>query len=193
MTDMELYIEKYSHLQVSNADEMTAIYRSLQIDYPKFHKMDNLSKLGFLASEQIFKDLNGRYKGGDNLTLAGFNSSSSLDADAHFQATIDSADNYFPSPSIFVYTLPNVVLGEIAIRNCLFGETIFYICARFDARFIIATVRQILQHDGADAVLAGWIEYGKSAKEALMLLINKDKGSLPLSENILTDFINNNK
>jgi hypothetical protein len=30
-------------------------YKSLALNYPKFHKMDNLSKLAFLASEMILK------------------------------------------------------------------------------------------------------------------------------------------
>jgi hypothetical protein len=30
-------------------------YKSLELNYPKFHKMDNLSKLAFLASEMILK------------------------------------------------------------------------------------------------------------------------------------------
>jgi hypothetical protein len=31
-------------------------YKSLELGYPKFHKMDSLSKLAFLASEMILKD-----------------------------------------------------------------------------------------------------------------------------------------
>ena len=42
-----------------------------------------------------------------------------------FQETIQHADSYYPSPALFVYTLPNIVTGEIAIRNKYYGETSF--------------------------------------------------------------------
>src|SRR5664279_1913911 len=43
------------------------IYTKFSIDYPKFHKMDNLSKLGFLSVELLLrdKDLNQKYQGED--------------------------------------------------------------------------------------------------------------------------------
>ena len=52
-----------------------------------------------------------------------FNRSASLQADTAYQATIQDPDNFYPSPAAFVYTLPNIVTGEIAIRNKYFGET----------------------------------------------------------------------
>ena len=34
---------------------LVAVYRHLELQYPKFHKMDNLSKLGWLANEILLQ------------------------------------------------------------------------------------------------------------------------------------------
>lgn len=51
-------------------------YKALEISYPKFYKMDSLSKLAFLASEVVLKDEKER-----GVALVFSNKSSSLDSD----------------------------------------------------------------------------------------------------------------
>ena len=115
------------------SSRLTEIYRYLDAGYPKFHKMDNLSKAGFLASEMVLRALDYDRETPDGSTSVVFaNKSASLDDDKRFQATINP-DNYYPSPSVFVYTLPNIVTGEVAIRNKIHGETSFFILEDFDA------------------------------------------------------------
>src|SRR5688572_4494681 len=82
-------------------------YQHFEINYPKFFKMDNLSKLAFLAAELLLKD---NKKGGEenNTALVFANKSSSLDTDVKHQNSIADVDNYYPSPAVFVYTLPNI-------------------------------------------------------------------------------------
>jgi 3-oxoacyl-[acyl-carrier-protein] synthase-1 len=135
--------------------------------------MDGLSKLGFLASEMIFKDDKNRFAPREDVAVVCFNRSSSLDIDTQYLATIRDNENYFPSPSLFVYTLPNIVTGEIAIRNNFFGETSFYICKEFDAKQIFRTVRNSFSDKGTNFVLAAWIEHFEAKHEALMALITK--------------------
>ena len=167
-------IKKYIRLSVKNSSEITELYRSLKIDYPKFFKMDGLSKLGLLASELILKDTENRFSPSEDVALVCFNSASSLDMDTQYQATIQNNDNYFPSPSLFVYTLPNIVNGEIAIRNKFFGESFFYICKKFDARQIVGTVKNAFCDKTTNTVLAAWIEYFEEKYEVLMMLIEND-------------------
>ena len=106
-----LWIKKQIHLSFKSPEEITNFYRSLQVDYPKFFKMDGLSKLGFLASEMILNDDENRFTPREDVAVICFNSSSSLDIDMQYQETIADNENYFPSPSLFVYTLPNIVTG----------------------------------------------------------------------------------
>jgi len=168
---MELFIKKQVNLSFKNSEEITEFYRSLQVDYPKFFKMDGLSKLGFLASEVIFKDDENRFTPSENTAVICFNSSSSLDIDTQYQATINNNENYFPSPSLFVYTLPNIVTGEIAIRNKFFGETSSYICKNFDEEQIFRTVRNVFSDKSINFVLAAWIE----SFEVKMFLVTNEK------------------
>jgi 3-oxoacyl-[acyl-carrier-protein] synthase-1 len=169
---------------------LTVLYRSLGIDYPKFFKMDHLSKLGFLASELIFRNDEARFVPREDIAIICFNRSSSLDADTLYQATIQQAENYFPSPSIFVYTLPNIVTGEISIRNKLFGETSFYICEKFDEEQLFRTVINAFQDKSTRSVLVGWIEYFEGTSEALMMLVDSETTDIPFSTEQLKKLYN---
>ena len=183
---MNLYLKKHINLSFKTSTEITELYRSLQIDYPKFFKMDNLSKLGFLASEMLLKDEENRFVPTENVAIIGFNRSSSLDADTQYQATIQNNENYFPSPSLFVYTLPNIVTGEIAIRNNILGETSFYICKDFDAKQIVGTVRNAFCDKSAMTALVMWVEHS----EVFMALVENGKGDIEFNENQLEILFN---
>jgi len=184
---MKLFIKKHINLSFKNSEEITEFYRSLQVDYPKFFKMDGLSKLGFLASEMIFKDDKNRFTPCEDVAVICFNRSSSLDIDTQYQETIRNNENYFPSPSLFVYTLPNIVTGEIAIRNRFFGETSFYICKEFDAKQIVSTVRSAFLDKTTTAVLAAWIEHFEGKYEVFMMLIEREGNDTEFSEKNITE------
>ena len=202
---MELFIKTYSKITdksasvngnevaVMEADGrfLASLYRTLKIDYPKFFKMDNLSKLGFLASELIFKDDETRFVSREDLAVICFNRSSSLDADVMYQNTIQQADNYFPSPSVFVYTLPNIVTAEIAIRNKLYGETSFYVSEQPNAEQIFGTVKNAFQDKTTRSVLVAWVEYFEEKSEVFMMLVEADKFSeIPFTINKITELLN---
>ena len=185
------YIKKHIRLSFKNSAELTECYRSLQVDYPKFFKMDGLSKLGFLASEMIFKDDENRFVPREDVAIIGFNRSSSLEIDTQYESTIHDNENYFPSPSLFVYTLPNIVTGEIAIRNKFFGETSFYICKNFDAKQIFRTVKNIFSDKSINFVLAAWIEHFEAKQEIFMILVESRKGDMVFTEDQLKILYNN--
>ena len=145
-------------------DLLTALYRQYVGDYPKYYKMDPLSRLGFIASELLLQAEGAeRFVACDDRAVIFFNHSSSVCADRQYIETIADPDNCFPSPSVFVYTLPNIVTGEIAIRNGYHGETSFYILPRQDDRLM----QQILQASCLDSktqsILCGWLDYEDDA------------------------------
>ena len=177
-----LFIKKHIRLSFKSSTEISEFYRSLQPDYAKFFKMDGLSKLGILASEVIFKDDKNRFEPTENIAVICFNCSSSLDIDTQYQATIHTNENYFPSPSLFVYTLPNIVTGEMAIRNKFFGETSFYICKEFDAKQIVAIVKNAFNDKSTTAVLAAWVEHFDEKREVMMMLVEKEKDEIEFTE-----------
>lgn len=135
---------------------LNELYRQFVGDYPKFFKMDSLCKLGFLASELLLGSLSAEQK--ENASIILFNKNGSLITDRNYQQTI-SDSNYFPSPTLFVYTLANIITGEIAIRHKIYGETSFYILPNKDEEVMERMVKNIFLTSHPTFVLTGWVDY----------------------------------
>lgn len=148
---------------------LTTLYKQMIGNYPKFYKMDGLSRLGFVASEILLNaekgdtDVERREEEGERLleerAIIFFNHSSSIASDRNYKESINDKDNYFPSPSIFIYTLPNIVTGEIAIRNHFHGETSFFILPDKDERMMEEILQASCRDDQSKSFLTGWIDY----------------------------------
>jgi hypothetical protein len=191
-----IYIHSYCHLQnsrailngetlsVANTDSihefLKSLYQFLQLDYPKFFKMDELCKLAFIATELTLKDfpLEESNEGKTAIVLA--NASSTLETDRKHQESIKDEENYFPSPAVFVYTLPNITIGEITIRHKLKGENTFFITEKYDIAFMSQYVNSLLQNNRADRVLSGWINYGPEGYDGFIYLVGKEKKLLSM-------------
>ena len=149
---------------------LTELYRTHVGDYPKFYKMDGLSKLGFLAAELLTAaeakaqatETEPQPAETEQRAVILFNHSSSIDTDQHYLASIRPED-YFPSPSLFVYTLPNIVTGEIAIRHHLHGETSFYNLASRQEPLISQIQQAALADTATRSLITGWIDYEDEA------------------------------
>lgn len=149
---------------------LVSIYQHFKLSYPKFYKMDHLSKLGWLASEIMLKDKFKPhiYKPEDiGILLA--NANSSLDDDIKYYHSVKDV----PSPSLFVYTLPNIVIGEICIRNNFKGEHAFFIQDPFDACFIEQQVNYTLDNNILEACICGWVDVLEQEYKAVLFLVEK--------------------
>jgi 3-oxoacyl-[acyl-carrier-protein] synthase-1 len=128
-------------------------------DYPKFYKMDLLSKLGFLASELLLQaEGNERFVKRSDRAVLLFNRTGSLHADNAYLQTIRDPNQFYPSPSLFIYTLPNMSAGEIAIRNKYQGETAFYVLQERNQPLIEQIVKVSLLEASTRSVLYGWLD-----------------------------------
>lgn len=161
--DGKIVFESQNHTFQEFAKEA---YKTMELNYPKFHKMDNLSKLAFLAAEIILKD-----EDHSKTALVFANTSSSLDTDFKYQESINSQDNYFPSPAVFVYTLPNICVGEISIKHKMQTENAFFVLDEFDENFLTNYAEQILLSGKADKVLCGWVELYQENYKAFVYLL----------------------
>jgi hypothetical protein len=159
---------------------LLSVYQHFSLNYPKFYKMDNLSKLGWLASEVLLADTFSKeqYRP-EQVGLVLANRNSSLDNDLKY---FDSVKD-IPSPSLFVYTLPNIVIGEICIRNGFKGEHAFYIQEDFDAGFIETQVNYLLDNDILQAYICGWADILGDDYKAVLFLVEKqkDNSTVPFS------------
>lgn len=139
---------------------LTELYKQKIGAYPKYYKMDPLCRLGFVASELLLQaEGKERFVECDDRAVVLFNHSSSIASDRKYLESIQDKENYFPSPSVFVYTLPNIVTGEIAIRNRYHGETSFYILPEKDERQMREVLEATLMDGETQSIMAGWIDY----------------------------------
>ena len=165
----------YSETETTSAiDFLKSAYKYYQLIYPKFYKMDKLCKLAFIASELLFKTnkITEIYNKED-IAIIIANSASSLEIDTEHQTTISDKNNYFPSPTIFVYTLPNILIGEIAIRNNIKGENTFFIFDKFDADFMGSYINSLLNSNKAQCCITGWVDFYENKYEAFIYIVEK--------------------
>lgn len=145
-----------------DAERVTALYREHVGDYPKFYKMDALSRLAFVATEMLMRESGVRdiveETRDEALAVILFNRTSSVVADRAYMETLSGRDGYFPSPALFVHTLPNIAAGEIAMRHVLHGETSFYILPQRDDALMEAIVSASLRDGATRAAITGWID-----------------------------------
>ena len=147
-------------IDTNSEDSMlTALYKRYIGSYPKFYKMDRLSQLGFVASELLLTQDNPRHQQCTDRAVVLFNHSSSVWVDREYAKSITVGDDYFPSPSLFVYTLPNIVCGEIAVRNGYHAETSFYILPHKDEDMMHQVLASTFLDETIQSILTGWIDY----------------------------------
>jgi hypothetical protein len=162
-------------------------YQNFEMNYPKFFKMDSLSKLAFIGAEILLKNEIDNEKE-NNIALVFANNSSSLDTDVKYQNSISDTENYFPSPAVFVYTLPNICLGEISIRHQLKSENSFFIFDEFNPAFMMNYANVLLDSKKADKVVCGWVEYFDEEYKAFLYLVAKEGNLEHKIETLLTEY-----
>ncbi len=188
---------KLNGIEMSHAEQgnalLTELYRAHVGDYPKFFKMDTLSKLGFVASEMLLKDEGEeRFVPREDRAVVLFNRTASLQADTNYQVTIQDPENFFPSPAAFVYTLPNIVTGEIAIRNKFYGETSFIVMESCDAQIMARQLMNAFQDPMTQSILGGWLDCtDENHFEARLFLVEKQQfDNIESLENELLNSLN---
>ena len=169
--------------EVSFQDFSKKAYQQFELNYPKFFKMDNLSKLAFLASEIILKgNLESEIE--NNVALLFANKSSSLDTDVKYQKSISDKNEYFPSPAVFVYTLANICMGEISIKNQFKSENCFFIFDAFNSQFMADYGNLLLKTGKAEKVLCAWTELYQEEYHVFMCLVSKEGNLENTAENL---------
>jgi len=169
--------------EVSFQDFSKKAYQQFELNYPKFFKMDNLSKLAFLASEIILKgNLESEIE--NNVALLFANKSSSLDTDVKYQKSISDKNEYFPSPAVFVYTLANICMGEISIKNQFKSENCFFIFDAFNSQFMADYGNLLLKIGKAEKVLCAWTELYQEEYQVFMCLVSKEGNLENTAENL---------
>ncbi|MCK5857162.1 MAG: hypothetical protein KAG64_06705 [Bacteroidales bacterium] len=160
------------NLDFSAMSFLKAIYKDLGLKYPKFYKMDELSKLGFIASEMLLQNNNVKsiindFKQ-DKIGVILQNSDSTIDVDSNFYDSILDEQKHFPSPALFVYTLPNIVLGEISIRNKFKGENALFVFQKYNMTFGVDYINSLFENNKIEACVGGWFNANSENYDAFL-------------------------
>jgi 3-oxoacyl-(acyl-carrier-protein) synthase len=165
------------------------IYRALQYNYPKFFKMDMLCKWAWLGAELLLTEAgNKAYDGLDHTRIAAVITTAEgcMDVDKKYQETLAT----IPSPALFVYTLPNIMLGEIAIRHGLKGEQVCLVSDKMDAAELCYWANDLLQNRNMDACLCGWVDATETKKEVILFWVTKGANGMPFNTKQMEQLIN---
>lgn len=156
--------------------------------YPKFFKMDRPSKLAVVAVELLKQaDPTITERTDDEIAVIAASTNSSADTDIAFK---DSYTNdVAPSPALFVYTLPNILIGEIAIRNKWYGENLCLVMPEMDAERMYQQVELQLAN-GSEACLLAWVNVMDDQLEAFCCFVARtgtDQLNLPFTTSTLNN------
>ncbi|MCM1501539.1 MAG: beta-ACP synthase [Bacteroidales bacterium] len=143
-------------------------YKALGTNNMKFYKMDDLSKLGYVASHLL---ADGIEFGPEEMAVILQNRSASLDTDLRHQENISKGPG--ASPAVFVYTLPNVASGEISISLGIKGENTFFISPEYDRKRLAEYAGIVLSRTKARYCILGWLEFLGGKFEASLELLER--------------------
>lgn len=168
------------------AQEPQELYRAMQYSYMKFFKMDLLCKWAWLGAEALLKKDDGHlYDGIDKNKIAVVlqTAHGCIDVDKKYLATIQD----IPSPALFVYTLPNIMLGEICIRHGFKGEQLCTVSNEFDIKELHFWVSDLLNKRGMEVCLCGWVDVYNESKDICLFWVTKQGGTNSFSTDRLNE------
>ncbi|MFO8066150.1 MAG: hypothetical protein R6U11_01075 [Bacteroidales bacterium] len=147
--------------------------------YSKFFKMDKLSKLAFISSEILLKGHTIPEDKKNEVALIIGNSAATTPTDTKY---FDSMTK-IPSPAVFVYTLPNILIGEICIRNKFYGENLFFVSENFNCDELLLHIETLINSTNTQYIIAGWVNYENDEEYlANIYLISQSKSYISLSK-----------
>lgn len=177
ITPCDIYVNgKRLDTEGRGKDMLRYTYKRYVDDYPKYFKMDLLCQIGFVATELLLQtEGQERFRDRKDRAVVLFNASSSYVSDFEYQRSISSVEGFYPSPSAFIYTLPNIVTGEIAIRNKFHSETSFFILGHKDEEIMTKILCSTFEDREINSILTGWINaYDNNNFEAEIKLIYRN-------------------
>ena len=170
--------EEYHCHETSLESTLTNLVKEYSIIHPRFGKMDRLARLGYSTIEILLKQSQLTKYAENEVSLLLSNTSSSLDTDFNYQASIVQ----IPSPALFVYTLPNIVMAEVCIKNKFKGENLFFVSDSFNTFEFHNLITEMFANNRAKACIAGWVEVIGDSYRSVVFLAEKETNSNKISD-----------
>jgi len=136
---------------------ITEIFKKYLADGSRFFKMDLYSRLAYAGTSLLAKDALEDADPEDRALFI-FTQNGSVLADRKHLSTFSNPEEFFPSPAIFINTLPNVVLGEIAVKNSIKGETTLVLLPHRDEAAMNRIIEATVSATRPSVMLCGWVD-----------------------------------
>ncbi len=136
---------------------VTEIFKKYLADGSRFFKMDLYSRLAYVGTSILAKDAL-EASAPEDRALVIFTQNGSVLADRKHLSTFANPDEFFPSPAVFINTLPNVVLGEIAVKNSIKGETTLVLLPVHDEMAMQRIIDATVSAARPSALICGWVD-----------------------------------
>jgi 3-oxoacyl-(acyl-carrier-protein) synthase len=141
--------------------------------FPRFGRMDPLCKVAVAAASLALRDAGARVPDGAEIAQAGGTGHGCVLVDGTYE---DSRAKGAASPASFVYTLPSMYLGEIAIRFGLRGRCALLTGGPLAGLSALVTGVRWLEQGRASAVLVTAAEAVQGTRVATSMLLARDGG-----------------
>lgn len=136
---------------------ITEIFKKYMADDSRYFKMDQFSRLAYVGAGLVAGDELKDISPEDTAVFI-FTKTGSVLADRKHLSTFSDKEEFYPSPAVFINTLPNIVLGEIAIKNNVKGETTLVMLPEEDEAVIDRVIRATLDATRPKAMIYGWVD-----------------------------------
>lgn len=154
-------------------EALRTAYQAMAMDYPKFHKMDRAAKLAVLVAEPVLRVA--RERGADlaeaTAVLALSRSGSGSSDVDHWRVRQDTG---LASPAVFVYTLPNIGVGEITIRHGIHGPSLCLMTEGPDSPESVMAARLLRRDPRVRWLVCLWSDIFADHFEAQAVLFGPD-------------------
>lgn len=150
-------------------EKFNAFYKLGGFDYPRFFKMDPFCKAGVLCALPVLKYMKNQPRAEDSGFLL-FTSSGCRMAD---EEHIQQFSQGMPSPAVFVYTLPNILVGEWSILSGWKGWCQCHIVQGADKNLILNAVERHYKQGNEAPLAAAWCVVEPGHVEAFLFICEK--------------------
>lgn len=164
-------------------EHLNSFFKAAGFSYSKFFKMDPLCKAGCLCLMPFVNYMHTHARAADGGFLLFTNSGCLMADEDHLRLMQQKA----PSPAVFVYTLPNIILGEWSILSGWKGFGQCYVLADFNAAYISQRIKAFEEDFPQTPVVAAWLSVTRHHLDGILFICDNgdDPNNLPIETRLL--------
>lgn len=164
-------------------ERLNLFYKKAGFNYLKFFKMDPFCKAGMLCLLPFAEYLHSHPRASEGGLLLFTDSGCSMADEEHIRLVTEAA----ASPAVFVYTLPNIVLGEWSIFSRWVGYGQCFMLSQFKATYLAERIAAFKSDFPQAPVVASWLSVNDDCLDGILFICHEgvtseQKISMKISE-----------